>query len=338
MTSRDGNFWTSGALPLIPADAFGAMIAAASDVSIVISDVGRILGVTTGATMKDAGDLSRWEGRDIRDVLTVESVPKLEAELERVTGGEGSGTRLVELNHEDEGPWDFPVRYSFHPIGSDGAILMFGRDLRPVADMQQQLVRAQMALEREYEAQREYDTRMRVLMEATAEAVVFVSLGSGRVLECNSAAAALLGAEPGELVGKPLADLFEDGAEVMRGLGRAGETDAGPASVLTRGPRGRRIGLAPTLFRAAGERMALCRLTSTDRASAPSDSLSDTLTAFFRAGSDAIVVTDARGAVESAKLLMSDAGPGSRSSCSLRFVTFPTTRPWATGSRVSRTI
>ena len=71
-----------------------------------------------------------------------------------------------------------------HRIGTDGAILMLGQDLRPVAEMQQQLVAAQIALEKDYEAQREYDTRLRVLMSATQEGTLFVAASSG---EINSA-------------------------------------------------------------------------------------------------------------------------------------------------------
>ncbi|MDZ7599712.1 MAG: hypothetical protein U5J82_15855 [Desulfobacterales bacterium] len=57
------------------------------------------------------------------------------------------------------------MRYSLHLIDEAGTILMLGRDLRPIAEVQQQLVSAQLALERDYEAQREMDTRYRVLME-----------------------------------------------------------------------------------------------------------------------------------------------------------------------------
>jgi hypothetical protein len=42
---------------------------------------------------------------------------------------------------------ELPIRYSFHSIGTDNSILMLGNDLRSIADMQQQLVAAQIALE-----------------------------------------------------------------------------------------------------------------------------------------------------------------------------------------------
>jgi PAS domain-containing protein len=80
---------------------------------------------------------------------------------------------------------------------------MLGRDLRPIAEMQQQLVKAQLALERDYEAQREYDTRYRVLMETMHDAMVFVGLSAGRMTDVNAAAADLLGASRDELIGTP---------------------------------------------------------------------------------------------------------------------------------------
>ena len=60
-----------------------------------------------------------------------------------------------------------------------------------VAEMQQQLVKAQIALERDYEVQREYDTRFRVLMESATESFVLSFLRCReRSWSVNSAAAA----------------------------------------------------------------------------------------------------------------------------------------------------
>ena len=103
------------------------------------------------------------------------------------------GARAVELNHADDMAFEFPVRYALHRVEADGSILMLGRDLRPIAEMQQQLVKAQLALERDYEAQREIDTRYRVLMETTRDAIVVVSMTTGRIVDLNMAAGVMLG-------------------------------------------------------------------------------------------------------------------------------------------------
>ena len=66
---------------------------------------------------------------------------------------------------------------------------MVGRDLGPVAEVQQQLVKTQLELEKDYEAQREAETRFRVLMGETRDALVFVDAKSGRIEDVSEAAA-----------------------------------------------------------------------------------------------------------------------------------------------------
>ena len=45
VTSRGAKYWSSGSIPLIAPDVLGDIIAKASDISIVISEDGRILSV-----------------------------------------------------------------------------------------------------------------------------------------------------------------------------------------------------------------------------------------------------------------------------------------------------
>ncbi len=297
MTSRGTKYWSSGSIPLIGPDVLGDIIAKASDISIVISEAGRILSVLINPDHPKFGELDSWEGRDIREVLTVESVPKLDAQLARFME-QRSGLKAIELNHS-ESDLEFPIRYSFHGIGPDGAILMLGRDLRPVAEMQRQLVRAQMALERDYETQREYDTRCRVLMESGRDAFIFVNQGSGRILDINSAAASLLGAESDELKGAALAQEFDSRrkAELMSSLSAQSMSDSRKPMELTARRSRRRLLLVPFAFRAAGESMLLCRLSSEDE-EIQTDDLSENLSAFYQESVDAIVFSDQNGIVQ----------------------------------------
>ena len=299
MTTERSGYWSSGATPVIPSDRLGEIIAAASDVSIVISDIGSILGITTSPAAGGLGDLSRWEGLDIRDVLTIESVPKLEAELDRLARGEGT-LRPVELNHDDGSAWEFPVRYTFHPIGADGAILMFGRDLRAVADTQRQLVRTQMALEREYEAQRNHDVRLRVLMESSAEAVVYVSLRTGRILDANPAAADLTGFGSAPMADTPFDALFAGQEEGVQRLSRLDGAEGRGRFELTLAATGARVGVQATVFRAAGDRIALCRLIPDEGRAAQSDDMATRLAGLFAHGVEGIVFTDRQGTILSA--------------------------------------
>jgi transcriptional regulator PpsR len=301
VSSRGTKYWNSGAIPLIGPDVLGDIIANASDIAVVISDVGQILSVLVNPHHAGFGRLDSWEGRDIREFLTSESVPKLDRQLSEITQGQLNG-RPIELNHTSELDWEFPIRYTLHRIGPDGTLLMLGRDLRPIAEMQQQLVRAQMALERDYESQREYDTRFRVLMEATRDAVVFVALGTGRIIEANSAAAALLGATAEELKGLAFAQEFEAKrrGEFMSNLTASAiaETTA-PVELQSRRSR-KRLLLTPSVFRAAGERMLFARLENAEEAEQTSDELTENLQALYQEGVDAIVFTDRDGIIRAA--------------------------------------
>jgi transcriptional regulator PpsR len=302
VTPRGTRYWSSGSIPLIAPELLGDIIASASDLALVISEEGAVLSVLANAAHRSLQRLGAWEGSDLRDHLTPESLPKFEAKLDAMAGGRDRG-EAVELNHVDPELAEFPIRYAFHRIGPDGAILMLGRDLRPIAEMQQQLIKAQMALERDYEAQREYDTRYRVLMERAQDAMVFVSVGSGRITDANAAAGQLLGAPRADLMGGAFAQEFDNRrrGEVMESLTSLALDDApGEVELVARRSR-RRLRVTPTMFRAAGERVMLCRLepAEEEREAVP-DALQQSLSAFYREGVDAIVFTDRDGVIRAA--------------------------------------
>ncbi|MBN2906175.1 MAG: transcriptional regulator PpsR [Rhodobacteraceae bacterium] len=277
----------------------GEIIATAADIAIVISLEGRILSVLVNQGHRAHGQLDYWEGRDIRDVLTEDSQPKLEARLQLFAEG-GENSKSVELNHVDGDSWDFPVRYSFHRMGPDGGVLlMLGRDLRPIAEMQMQLIEAQMALERDYETQREYDTRYRVLAESTRDAFVFVGTNSGRVVDANAVACALLGVPRNELLGSSFAHEFDGRrrAEFMEALNRqALAEDVVPIEVETRRNKTPAL-LVPKAFRAAGEQLVLCRIDPVETGEQGGDEMSESLQALYHQGVDAIVFTDRDGVI-----------------------------------------
>ena len=213
MTSRVNNFWSSGAVPLIEPQFLSSIIGAASDIALVISAEGIILAVVLNTHSESFGNLRHWEGRPITDFLTTESVPKFEKAHAIYLDGEVPKKQL-ELNHIDNAVWQYPVRYTFHRFGRDNAALLLGRDLRPIAETQQQLVQAQIALEQGYEARREFDARYRVLLASLPQPIAFVSVLSGRVEDANEAAASLLGLSVDALRGSTFSQHFADRSNV----------------------------------------------------------------------------------------------------------------------------
>ncbi|MCL3883074.1 transcriptional regulator PpsR [Marivita sp. GX14005] len=301
MTSRGTKYWDSGAVPLIAPEILGNIIASLADLAIVITAEGQILSVLTNPSQRSYGDLKAWEHGNFRQFLTSESVPKFERALKRFLDADGAA-RPVELNHSDHRKkWQFPVKYSFHTIGPDKTLLMLGRDMQPVAEMQQQLVKAQIALEKDYEKKREFDTHFHVLLGQVSDAVLFVSMSDGRITEANEAAARMLGTNRESILGSRF-------AQQLQGIAHADLMDRLAASALSEDAlgieirtslKGDALRVLPTLFRAAGERIFLCRLNHNDTAPPKLDDFSRHLVALFENGPDGVVMTDETGAITS---------------------------------------
>ncbi|MCR9124855.1 MAG: transcriptional regulator PpsR [Rhodobacteraceae bacterium] len=301
MNSGGSSFWTSGSIPLIEPEFLSSIISAASDIALVVAADQRILSVLLNREDATYGDLSHWEGQLMSEVLTSESVPKfLTAHAAFVKGGQSR--RQLELNHSEDENWEFPIRYTFHAFGKEGAVLMLGRDLRPIAETQQQLVHAQLALEKGYEARREYDARYRVLLSHTRDAVAFVAVRDGRVKDLNEPAATLLGTPRDSLAGGLFSQAFKDRAsgELIESLMNASMADKN-GSVVVQARQGRReIRITPSVFRAAGERIMICRMEMESVTQALDSQMALNLGALFRDGSDAIVFADGKGEIASA--------------------------------------
>ena len=296
MNTTNPNFWSSGAVPLIEPELLSSIIAAASDIALVVSAQGKILSVVTSANDMSYGKLDHWVGRDLRAFLTVESIPKFEAALAGASGATAS-RRPVELNHKDNASWQFPVRYTLHSMGATDAHLMLGRDLRPVAETQQRLVEAQLALERGYEARREHDVRYRMLLGTMSDAVLFVSVDSERILDVSASAAELLGADRDALSGA-LMSAELGGTGLARALAGAPATEGGDPMQVSARRTGAALRMSTQVFRAGGERMLMCRLEPVDEpAEGARDRLRRRLLDLLRRGPDAVVLTDTRGAV-----------------------------------------
>ncbi len=177
-----------------------ALVAAATDVALVIGADG----VIRDLSCSNAGMLSEgigdWLGQAWLDTVTVESRAKVEAMLRDAVEGEPPRWRQVNYSVV-EGP-DLPISYLALPIGKEGLVLALGRELRSVAALQQQLVHAQQGLEREYMRLRHTETRYRVLFQMASEAILIVDASTRKVVDANPAAIQLLGATAGQLIGQ----------------------------------------------------------------------------------------------------------------------------------------
>ncbi|MCX7890120.1 MAG: transcriptional regulator PpsR [Rhodobacteraceae bacterium] len=298
MTTDLTAFIRAGALPLIAPDLLAQVVAMAGDVSVFVSKDDIVQAVMANPHHRSFGSIDHWQGAKVTDLFTRESAAKLAARVAELRAAPVP-VRALELNHadpEDRTMWAFPVQYSLHRMDGEGAFLMVGRDLRPLAEAQQDLVRMQIALEREHQEQRDLEAKLRAMIAASRDGIMVFALGSGRILDANAIAEDVFGAAPGGLAGRLLeAELDAAGRAELAGWIAAGADTATLHLVLAR--TGRPIAAVPTLYRAGGEWHALLRFDGRRERQAEADPLAADLAGLYRRGPDAVVFTDAAGTI-----------------------------------------
>jgi transcriptional regulator PpsR len=235
-----------------------AMLASSADVFLVLSPDGRILNATAGGENPTSEYIRGWTGKRWTDVSTVESKPKIEQMLSDALNK--NQVKWRQINHPTPQS-DIAVKYLTMRASPTGDVVAVGRDLRGIADLQQRLMTAELAVEAEFARLRSTETRYRVLFQSISEAVLVVDARSGNILEANTAAAEVLDSSVKKLVGARMLDCL--------GATHQSQVDAQLKLVIAKGAvedMALRIGnkgqvvLAMSLFRQDRQAYVLVRL------------------------------------------------------------------------------
>ncbi len=301
MKSGGSSFWNSGAVPLIEPEFLSSIIASASDIALVVDENAAVLSVLVSPSAESFGNLSHWEGRPVVEFLADDSIDKFQRAHAKLIAGEDV-PRPIEINHEDNAAFKYPVRYTFHRFGQGNTLLLLGRDLRPIAETQQQLVQAQIALEQGYEARREFDSRYRVMLSKTREAVLFMNVHDGRISDCSDSAATLLGVKREAATGASFSQFVTDrsAAELTESLMNASLAEGGGTVEVKSQRTEQRLVVEPSVFRAGGQRILYCVLKTAGETPQIANEEAGRAVALVRMGSDAIVFADLEGHILSA--------------------------------------
>lgn len=187
----------------------GRLLASSNDISLVVDDEGVIRDVGFGDSSDLAGELGSLVGTDWLDTVTIESRPKIH-DLLAVTA-ETAPSRWRQVNHgREDADDDIPVLYRVLTRDRDGHLIVVGRDLRPISELQQQLLDVQHSMERDYARLHQAETRYRMLFTLATEGIVIVDADSRRVVEANPAAGRVFERTAGKLVGRSFPVGFTD--------------------------------------------------------------------------------------------------------------------------------
>src|SRR4051812_24817059 len=147
----------------LDAEAASSVIAAASDIALVIDKDGVIRDLSFGSEELAREDYGKWLGQPWADTVTAESRAKVESLLRDAASKLPARWRHV--NHPSARGQDVPIVYSAVQVGNEGRVVAVGRDLRSIAALQQRLVEAQQSMERDYWRLRHVETRYRLLFQ-----------------------------------------------------------------------------------------------------------------------------------------------------------------------------
>jgi transcriptional regulator PpsR len=210
---------------LLDPRAAAALIEGATDIAVVVDDHGIISDIAFGSTDLSNELSTDWIGQPWLTTVVPESRPNIEALIQEASVEHV--TRSRQVSHPTISGTDIPIQYKALRLGPN--IVALGRNLQGMAALQQQLVDAQQALERDYWRFRQVETRYRLLFRMVSEAILIIDAPTQRVVEANPAAGQLLGESPTRVIGRPFPEGFDtDGTQAINGL-LAGVRAAGRA-------------------------------------------------------------------------------------------------------------
>ena len=249
----------------LDAEVAGKLIAAASDVTLVLDGRGVITDIAfqSDELATALGEGAGWIGQRWLQTVRLDSQPKIEALLAQ--SSTAAPTRWRQVNHPgcDGSAEDIPVVYTAVRVGDQGGVVAFGRDLRVVSALQQRLVNAQQSMERDYSRLQYGEMRYRVLFQLSSEAVLIVEAVTGKIVESNPAADRLFGQETGKLAGQGLAEWFDEAGtaavqSLLASVRTAGRADDVRATLpLAEGE----LIVAASLFKQENKAFFLVRMT-----------------------------------------------------------------------------
>jgi transcriptional regulator PpsR len=283
----------------IDADATASLIAAASDIALIIDDGGTVCDVAFGSDELSSEGYRKWIGQLWIDTVTPESRQKVEALLEDAAAKVSRKWRHV--NHPSAGGADIPILYSAVQAGPHGPLIAFGRDLRSIGVLQQRLVEAQQSMERDYWRLRNAETRYRLMFQMASDAVLILDSTTQKIVEANPAAAQLLGETSKRMAGRPFPEGFDEESTkaltVLLANTRA-SSRAEDARVRLVTMPDREFLVSASLVRQEGSSLLLLRFSLPDSAdSAPVPRGRSLLIRAVENAPDGFVVTDPEGRI-----------------------------------------
>ncbi len=272
-----------------------------ADFSLLLDADGKVVEVAVNSEELSSAVNNSWVGKELAATVTADSRSRAAEMMEQAAAAPGEPV-VRDLTHTLSDGGELLVQYRAICQPKSRQILALGQDMRPTANLRQQLMNAQQALEQDYWRLRQIETRYRRLFDMVSDAIIVVEGESGRVIEANPEATNLLSADGETIVGKPFPLGFDAAGEsAVRGLmAEAKAVSKGSIQGVGAADGERSFNVSASYLRQGAETRFLVRLAVTR--SATDDPLAGHAGPFFmqetlRRAPDAVMVTDDDGRI-----------------------------------------
>ncbi|MBZ8132702.1 transcriptional regulator PpsR [Afifella sp. IM 167] len=277
----------------VDAAAAAALLSAISDLAIVVDRDDVIVDLTHNLDRRLAESIAHWRNRPIAEVVRRTSRPVLREMLGAARNGRVASHYSVQ--HSLDAGATLPIQYAAARMSDEDRVVLVGRDLRPMTELQSQLLAHQQSLDANATSLRKAEAHYRLLFDTASDAIVTIDAATGRIREANPRAAGLLG-QPGEdLEGSRLSSFFRR-AERRRMTALLAQVLASgrPVSATADSMGGECLALSAELFRAGDLRLVMVRLSP---ARETADEADLALVSLVRGAVEAVLLTDETGRI-----------------------------------------
>ena len=200
---------------------------------------------------------------------------------------------------------ELPMEFTTVLLGGRAGMLAIGKNLQAVAELQARLITAQQTIERDYWKLREIETRYRLVIEDSNEAVLLAKVADLRIVEANKTATGLLagsGRRKDGLVGRDflqeIAAKDREPVELM--LRRVRDQGKAPVIAIHLGEKGKPWTLRGSLMTYEAAPVFLLQMTAIGQKAGMTAPANDDLEGLLDRVPDAITIIDEGGAIKKA--------------------------------------
>jgi transcriptional regulator PpsR len=239
------------------------------DVTLLLDLDGTVREVTVSDSIPHE-DVQSWLGKPWGDTLgEAAGADKVQRMIEDARARGISAFRQVTQRFPSG--LELPMEYTTVLLGGRAGLLVIGKNLQAVAELQARLIAAQQTMERDYWKLREIETRYRLLFDASNEAVLVLRAANLRIAEANPIALqalGLAGQKPEQLGGRDVLALVapQDRDAFQATLQRVREHGKAPGILVHFGSGERPWMVRASLMTAEPGPLFMLQLAPVDRA------------------------------------------------------------------------